>query len=164
MNRHARNQAEKREAEARRRADKGTRLMMQALRIVLDRSLAPAERIERMLQEVTEERLLEALALCDGTEGRTETFVAELLARHSHLKQYLPRFLLLPFRAEPGSEVLLEAIDVARKFHAGELDVLPPDVPTQFASGALGKAVIGDDGTVNARLLGSPSWRRAPRA
>lgn len=106
MMRHARHATEKREAEARRRAEQGTRLMTQALRIVLDSSMPPAERIEKMLREVAEDRLLEALTLCDEAESHDEIYVDELLARHSHLKQYLPRFLALPFRGEPGAETL----------------------------------------------------------
>jgi TnpA family transposase len=64
-----------------------------------------------------------------------------LLTRHSHLKRYLPAFLALPFRGEPGTEGLLAAIDTARKLSSGELNGLPVDAPTDFAAG-IGRAVI----------------------
>ena len=60
-------------------------------------------------------------------------YLDELLARHAHLKRYLPRFLALPFRAERGgADPLLSAIDISRKLEAGEFDQLPTDTPTQF--------------------------------
>ena len=35
--------------------------------------------------------------------------------RHSHLRRYLPAFLKLPFAAEPGTQFLLRAIEIARQ-------------------------------------------------
>ena len=59
--------------------------------------------------------------------GRQPIGVTRPCSSHAHLKRYLPRFLALPFRAEPGG-----ADRHQRKLEAGELTSCPTDAPIQF--------------------------------
>lgn len=134
MSRRARNAVEKRHREVRSRATKGLATVLQAMEIVLDRSRPPAEVLDDMFNQVDEETLRAAVVMCRefhqlGDHG----YIDEMLARHSHLKQYLPTFLELPFRGEPGTEPLVAALGIARKLEAG--DRLPGDAPIDFATG-----------------------------
>ena len=134
MSRRARTKVEERQREVRSRATKGIATMLRAVDIVLNRSRAPAEVIDAVYKQVDEETLRAAAATCRefcslGDHG----FVEEMVARHSHLKQYLPAFLELPFRGEPGTEPLMTAIEFARKL---DDDRFPDDAPTAFVAGA----------------------------
>src|SRR5262249_30974048 len=60
-----------------------------------------------------------------------------LNARLSHLKRYQPRFFGLPFEAQPGSESMLTALDVARRLDSGALKTLPADAPLMFVASNL---------------------------
>jgi hypothetical protein len=78
--------------------------------------------------------MLAAVATCRelhqlGDHG----YIDELLTRHTHLRQYLPVFLELPFRGQTGAEVLVKAIELARSLKVG--DRLPEDAPIEFATG-----------------------------
>src|SRR5579863_2422834 len=55
-----------------------------------------------------------------------------VLSRYGTLRQYLPSFFELPFRAAPGSEPLLQAIEIARALDAGTRGPLTPEDPSDF--------------------------------
>lgn len=70
----------------------------------------------------------------------------ELLARHSHLKRYLPDFLALPFCCEPGTEPLLAAVEFGRRLHSDSPPQPSEGLPTQFAAGAWKAALANRQG------------------
>jgi hypothetical protein len=111
-------------------------------------SLLPLPSVERLLvagreqsaaalvDEVGAAALRDALARCRELEQVGEHgLFDELLARHAHMKRYLPAFLDLPFEGQPGTESLLAAIAMARQFHRGELREIPATA-VEFATGA----------------------------
>jgi TnpA family transposase len=57
------------------------------------------------------------------------------------LKRYFRDFLDLPFEAEPGSESLLSAAELARELQHRKSKDLPPDTPTEFVPGSWRKAL-----------------------
>jgi len=93
-------------------------------------SLLPLPSVERLLvagreqsaaalvDEVGAAALRDALARCRELEQVGEHgLFDELLARHAHMKRYLPAFLDLPFEGQPGTESLLAAIAMARQWN-----------------------------------------------
>jgi len=133
MARRARGAVDDRHREVRNRATKGLATLLQAIDVILDGALPPAARVDELYQQVDEESLRAAVATCRELHDLGDRgYVDELLARHSHMKQYLPGFLELPFRGEPGAEGLLAAVDVARRLQPGDL---PDDAPVSFATG-----------------------------
>jgi hypothetical protein len=134
MARRARRAVELRQKEVRQRAKRGLATVLQAMDIVLDQERPAETRLADLYRELDEKTLRDAVETCRNLNELTEYgYLDELVARHAHLKRYLPRFLALPFRAERGgADPLLSAIDISRKLEAGELDQLPTDAPTQF--------------------------------
>ena len=135
MSRRARHAVDERHREVRQRACRDLGTLLRAMDIILSRSSSPATLLADLYRELDETALRQAVATCrELHELGDYGYFDELLVRHSHLKRYLPAFLALPFRGEPGTEPLFAAIDLARRLHAGEQ--LPHDAPIQFAVGA----------------------------
>jgi TnpA family transposase len=63
---------------------------------------------------------------------KRDGFWAEIRARHKFFRQYAARFLALPFRAEPGSEPLLQAVEWARGLTAEDGWELSDEAPMGF--------------------------------
>jgi hypothetical protein len=102
--------------------------------VILDESTPAAGRVEELYRQLDADTLRAAVAMCrELHELGDRGYLDELLGRHHHMKQYLPKFLELPFRGEPGTEDLLAAIDLARRL--GPRDRLPNDAPVSFATG-----------------------------
>ena len=137
MSHRARRAVDERHREVRQRASKDLATVLRAMDIVLSHASSPATLLDALFREYNEAVLRQAVATCrDLQEVADYGYFDELLARHSHLKRYLPGFLELPFRGEPGAEPLLAAIELGRRLHSGDLQHLPADTPIEFASGA----------------------------
>jgi len=134
MARRARRAVELRQKEVRQRAKRGLSIVLQAMDIILDEQRPPETRVTALFGEIDGKTLRDAVEACRNLNELTEYgYLDELIARHAHLKRYLPRFLALPFRTERGgADPLVSAIDISRKLAAGELDQLPSDAPIQF--------------------------------
>lgn len=132
--RRSRRAVELRQKEVRQRAKRSIATLLQAMDIVLDEKRPTENRLADLYGELDEKTLRDAVETCRNLNELTDYgYLDELVARHTHLKRYLPRFLALPFRAERGgADPLLAAIDISRKLEAGELDQLPSDAPIQF--------------------------------
>lgn len=72
-----------------------------------------------------------------------------LLRRYPSLRKYFAEFIQLPFVAEQGSQMLMQAIDVVRKLDAEELKKLPEDVPIKFVPRELRPLLKDSQGQVN---------------
>jgi TnpA family transposase len=77
-------------------------------------------------------------------------YVDGLLARHGHLRRYLGEFLSLPFEASPGSESLLQAVELARSLPRGKH--LPPEASDRVVPPRIRARVRREDGTLDRRL------------
>ncbi|HTP51679.1 MAG TPA: Tn3 family transposase [Anaeromyxobacteraceae bacterium] len=153
MSRRAHHAVDERHREVRQRAGPGLATAVRVVEILADRSRPREKRLEDLYREFNEAELGDAAARCRDLNALAEHgYFDELLARHSHLKRYLPGFLELPFEGGPGTEPLLAAIEIARRLHAGEIAELPKDAPTQFATGAWRAALAGGDGRRDWRL------------
>jgi len=151
MSRRARNHLDQRHRDIRQRASKGLSTLLRAMDIILDGAMPQESRVLALYMEVDEAKLREAVTSCRELDDLSDHgYFEELLNRHSHLKRYLPAFLALPFRIEPGSEVLLSAIELGRRLSAGAR--LPEDAPIGFATGIWRAAVSTEDGGRDRRL------------
>lgn len=93
------------------------------------------------------------MADCRGFQRLEENgYQEELRSRHSHLRRYLPAFLTLPFQAEPGTQSLLRAIEMARRLDEGGERALPEDAPDEFIPPAWRNAYKQPDGRLDKRL------------
>jgi TnpA family transposase len=107
--------------------------------------------IEKFRKEhVDDDSLLTAIDGCLAFERlEARGLLDAQVARHSWLKQYLPRFLRLPFEGGSGTEPLLAAISHARACHERTNHAVGRDAPVGFAQGAWRKAIettTSDDG------------------
>lgn len=71
------------------------------MEVLLNRSQSPATAFDDLYHEFDEASLRAAVATCHELQHIGDhCYIDELLARHSHMKQYLPAFTELPFRGE----------------------------------------------------------------
>lgn len=77
-------------------------------------------------------------------------YVDGLVSRYSHLRRYLPQFFSLPLEAQPGSEHLLEAIEIARTCPTGK--PLPENAPERVVPPKLQPWARKPDGSLDRRV------------
>ena len=148
---------EKKHREFRKRQKKAIDTVLDATHLLLNwPDGAPLTKGDLWLR-IDEKKLLESvddLHIFKRLEERGNGDI--LLARYPTLRKYFPEFLQLPFKAKPGTEPLLKAIQLIRQLDAGELKQLPDDVPTYFIPKELRRPLKGKDGKVqrNAWELG----------
>jgi TnpA family transposase len=128
--------------DARKQARRGNERVLSAMEMLLSGELPESEALDRLFEQIPKADLKQAVSDCRAL-GRVELFgYAEALeSRLSHLNRYQPRFFELPFEAQRGAEPILNAVDVVRRLHRGELDSLPADAPTAFVDPDLRTAI-----------------------
>jgi TnpA family transposase len=105
---------------------------------------------DNLWRTIDEERLRESAGVLRTFKRMEERGYGDLLlARYPSLRKYFAEFIRLPFAAEPGSEALLQAIEIIRKLDSGEIKRLPEDVPTAFVPKELRRALRDESGDVN---------------
>ena len=78
-------------------------------------------------------------------------------ARYPGLRRYLPAFFALPFQGEPGSEAILQGLEIVRQLDAGTLQTFPALAPTAFVPGKFRPALAEPMGhSIGAR--GNSGW------
>src|SRR5207248_4636964 len=92
----------------------------------------------------------EVKSIFPGLEAQHREIDA-LRARYPGLRRYLPAFFALPFQGEPGSEALLQGLDMVRQLDAGTLKTLPRLAPTAFVPRKFWPALSEPDGTLDRR-------------
>ncbi len=139
MSRRSRHAFEQRHREIRRRAKKGLDVVIRGMEILLDPDRDKAKLFERLYGEIEESDLRTSLDSCRVFQRLEERgFVDELLARHHLLMRYFYDFLDLAFEAEPGSESLLAAVELARRLKRQKKSLL------RRICGSLGPADSGN--------------------
>ena len=119
--------------DARKQARRGNEQVLRAMEILLHSGRPRAEALDRLFEEIPEQDLQQAVADCRALDHVELFGYAEALeSRLSHLNRYQPRFLALPFEAQPGSEPMLAALHIARRMQSGMLMSLPADAPVGF--------------------------------
>lgn len=148
---------EKKHREFRKRQKKAIDTVLDATHLILDwPDDKPLNKVD-LWQRVDEKKLLESvddLHIFKQLEERGYGDI--LLARYPSLRKYFTDFIRLPFKAKPGTEPLLNAINLVRRLDAGALKKLPDDAPTHFIPKELRQSLKGKDGKVqrNAWELG----------
>lgn len=130
MRRRSRHALDNHRKDVRTRAKRGLDTVLRAMDIVLDPERVRETAVTDLYNEIDEPTLRQALNDCRAFQRLEDRgLIDELCTRHSQLKRYLPTFLELPFQAETGSQPLLTAIVLARRFMQGEIKTLPTDAP-----------------------------------
>jgi hypothetical protein len=83
---------------------------------------------------------------------RRLSYLDVLCDHYPHLRRYLPDFVELPFQGEPGAEVLLKGLTLARALNARGSQVLPRDAPVQFVPAAWRSILDQHNGTRSRRV------------
>jgi TnpA family transposase len=131
MNRLSRNAVEKQRKPLQRRARDGLQRVLGAI----DELVAAdgAQTLEAFRTALGTPAVVEAADACRAYERlETRGYLDEMLARYSTLRQYLPLFLALPFKAAAGSEPLLAAVETQRALDGGTRAALTTDDPHGF--------------------------------
>jgi len=131
MNRRARGSVEEQRKSLRRRARDGLHRVLGAI----DELVAAdgAQTLDAFRDALGTPALVEAAIACRAYERLEERgHLDAMLARYGTLRQYLPAFFALPFKAAAGSETLLSAIEIQRTLDAGTRGALTTDDPHGF--------------------------------
>jgi hypothetical protein len=131
MNRRARGSVEEQRKSLRRRARDGLHRVLGAI----DELVAAdgAQTLDAFRDALGTPALVEAAITCRAYERLEERgHLDAMLARYGTLRQYLPAFFALPFKAAAGSETLLSAIEIQRALDAGTRGALTTDDPHGF--------------------------------
>lgn len=119
---------------------------------LLDPARPPTTTLDTLLQELDATALRAAVDICierHQLEERGE--IDAFRARYPGLRRYLPAFFTLPFQGEPGSDQLLQGLDLVRQLDAGTLKTLPRFAPTAFVPRKFWPALSATDGTLDRR-------------
>ena len=151
MVRRSRNAFEERHREFRRRAKRAVEIVLCAMEILLKGPQPDA--VVRLQQHIDESTLRMAIQDCREFERLEDHgYQEQLRLRHSHLRRYLRAFLKLPFQAEPGTQSLLRAIEIARQLDEAGDRALPLDAPIDFIPAAWRDSYRQPDGRGDKRL------------
>jgi len=148
LHRRAHHAFDARHKQLRQRSPRNLGVVLDAIEALLD----PARPIADVARELDMPLVRQAIGVCRELQRVAEGgLIDELRARHHLLKRYLPDFLALPFATEPGSELLLAAIEHARTLHRGERAAVGADAPVAFAPPWLRRDIVVG-GVIDSRL------------
>ena len=148
--RRSRNSVEKQRKLLRRQARDGLRRVLGAVDALI--AADGDQTVARFREAVEAPRLAQAAAACRAYERLEQRGELDaVLSRYGTLRQYLPRFFELPFRAAPGSEKLLQAIEIARALDAGTRAPLSPADPSDFVPAGW-RPYLVENGKVDRRI------------
>lgn len=101
--------------------------------MLLDPARAPETPLSALLHDLNATELRQAVAICTERHQLEERGEIDALrARYPGLRRYPPAFFALPFHSEPGSEQILQGLDLVRQLDAGTVKALPRVAPTAF--------------------------------
>ncbi len=131
MNRLSRNSVEKQRKPLQRRARDGLQHVLGAIDDLV--AADGGQTLDAFRDALGTSALMEAATACRAYERlEARGYLDAMLARYSTLRQYLPAFFGLPFKAAAGSEPLLGAIEIQRALDAGTRAALTTDDPYGF--------------------------------
>jgi TnpA family transposase len=150
--REARNAFETRYRQVRRQSRRGCAKLITTGQTLLDPERAPETTLADWLHELDEASLREAVRTCAERQYLEERGEIDTLrARYPGLRRYCPAFFALPFQSEPGSDALLQGLDLVQQLDNGTWQTLPPQAPTAFVPGKFHTALHQADTTVDRR-------------
>lgn len=143
---------EQRYQQLRRQYRRGLTKLIATGNTLLDPTRASTTTLATLLEDLDATALRAAVDICTERyqlEERGE--IDALRARYPGLRRYLPAFFALPFQGEPGSDALLQGLDMVRQLDAGTLKTLPRLAPTAFVPRKFWPALSETDGTLDRR-------------
>lgn len=119
---------------------------------LLDPARSAATTLGTLLEELDAAALRTAVDVCTDRHRLEERGdIDALRARYPGLRRYLPAFFALPLQGEPGSEQLVQGLEVVRQLDAGTLKTLPRLAPTAFVPRKFWPALTEPDGNLDRR-------------
>lgn len=131
--RQSKNAYEKKHRQLRKRQKKAVDVMLNASQLLLDWPDEEPMPLKTLWQQVNKSRYQSSVAdLREFKQLNDRGYGDLLLNRYPSLRKYFADFVHLPFEAERGSEVLMQAIRLVRQLDSEERKPLPTDTPTSF--------------------------------
>lgn len=150
MCRKARNAYEQKHRELRQRQKRAVDTILYTTRILLDWSEDEPLLHQAFWRQINKDDLRTSAADLQRFKELTELGYGDLLlARYPTLRKYFADFIQLPFATGPGSEPLMQALELVRKLDANQLKQLPAAAPTSFVPKELRRALIDETGNLN---------------
>ncbi|MBS0351809.1 MAG: Tn3 family transposase, partial [Proteobacteria bacterium] len=148
--RECRNNYEKKHREFRKRHKKAVDIMLKATDVLFDlpenKLLTKAD----IFKNIDEKELRQSYQdMCVFKRIEERGYSDLLLARYPCFRKYFADFIKLRFQAQKGNQYLIESITIVRQLDAGDIKILPNDVPTQFIPWELQLALKNKDGSIN---------------
>ena len=133
--------------------DEKVRMLRDVLGLVADRDIADEKLRAAIIDHLTEEVLLAAIAECDELARPEDGGHFELFAdRYGYLRQFAPAFLAaFDFRSNQPGDPLLAAIEVLRELNATGRRAVPEDATIACVREKWRTYVVDDEGRVNRR-------------
>ena len=101
--------------------------------------------------QFNEVTMLETASACEAIDKLEASGVTDnIVNRFPYIKQFSKRFLTLKLSARVGLTSLLEALEIIRKLHCGEIKTLPDVLPTDFLPKMWNDVLYDDNGKIKA--------------
>lgn len=136
---------------SRRQAREAEKVMMAALKEMYEakyQQILLTEFIAQLNNDAIQQAMLRCQTFHEYEEGGE---LQELARRYANLRKYTPRLFQLDFKAAPGSEGLLKAIEILRGLNNGSLKSIPLDAPCSFVPANWKHALKHPDGSIRQR-------------
>lgn len=152
VERKARNRFEDKYRKLRRHAQRGLSMAVETLESLLNQTQPEQTTVAEFLAGFGKETVQQAVANCKALKIFTQRgLVSEIDSQYGNLRKYTPRFFLLEFDAAPGSEALLQAIELLRELNDGRRKCLPERTPVRFLRAPWRHAIYDDNGSLSRR-------------
>ena len=143
---------EQRYQQLRRQYRRGLLKLIATGNTLLDPARPSTTTLATLLQDLDATALRSAVDICTERHQLEERGEIDALrARYPGLRRYLPAVFALPFQGEPGSDALLQGLDLVRQLDTGTLKTLPRLAPTAFVPRKFWPALTETDGTLDRR-------------
>lgn len=150
IEREAKNIYEIKHRQLRKKIKKGIKTLETFAKLYL--SLDLDDSISLIDGQISRDRIKYAVEYFEEYRQLEETGKLEILHRkYPNFKRYFPLLVSLNFEAEKGCQYLLDAIQIARQYHCGELKKIPFDAPIQFVPQNWKAVLINSKGQINPR-------------
>ena len=131
--RRSRNEYEKQHQALRKRVRVGVTTLRSLGELMLSLGAEEDMTTGELLSRFDADRLAEAVAVCAEFEHLERYGFLDLLhGKYPNFRKYFRFFATLDFACEPGSEPILQALDLLRRLDRGEVKTLPSDLDLSF--------------------------------
>ena len=137
---------------ARRQARDAEKIMLSTLKEMYGQAQYAQILLTDFISKLNNDAIQQAMIRCQSFHEYEEGGeLQELARRYGNLRKYTPQLFQLDFKAAPGSEKLLEAIEILRRLNKGTLKSVPLDAPCMFVPASWKHALKNPDGSIRQR-------------